>query len=50
MLLEVALAAKASHLITGDEDLLMLDPWRGIRILTPADFEAVMEGASQRPS
>jgi putative PIN family toxin of toxin-antitoxin system len=36
--LEVALAAKAKHLITGDQDLLMLDPWHGIRILTPADF------------
>ena len=44
-LLEVALAAKANYVITGDQDLLVLDPWRGIRLLTPADFGVLMEDA-----
>jgi uncharacterized protein len=33
---EVAIAGGASHLISGDRDLLALDPFRGIRIVTPA--------------
>jgi len=36
--LERALAAQASLIVTGDEDLLRLGPFRGIRILTPAQF------------
>jgi putative PIN family toxin of toxin-antitoxin system len=36
--LELALAAGATTLITSDGDLLALDPWRGIRIITPADY------------
>lgn len=36
--LELAFAAKASCIITGDQDLLVLHPFRGIPILTPADF------------
>ncbi len=36
--LELALAAAAAAIISGDQDLLVLDPWRGIRILSPADF------------
>ena len=34
--LEVALNGRADVLITGDEDLLGMHPWRGIEILTPA--------------
>jgi len=40
--LEVALAAKAEFLITGDLDLLVLDPYCGIRILTAAAFAALL--------
>jgi len=36
--LELALAAGASAILTGDEDLLVLHPWRGIHVLRPADF------------
>jgi putative PIN family toxin of toxin-antitoxin system len=36
--LELALAAGATTLVTSDNDLLALDPWRGIRIITPADY------------
>lgn len=34
--LACALAANASMIITGDKDLLVLHPWRGIQILNPA--------------
>ncbi len=37
-LLELALNGKADFLITGDRDLLVLNPFRGLPILTPADF------------
>lgn len=36
--LELALAARASVIVSGDEDLLVLDPWRGIRVFRPARF------------
>jgi putative PIN family toxin of toxin-antitoxin system len=36
--LELALAAGAEIIVSGDEDLLVLDPWRGIRILRPTAY------------
>ena len=36
--LELALAARAAAIVSGDEDLLVLDPWRGVRVLRPAQF------------
>jgi putative PIN family toxin of toxin-antitoxin system len=36
--LELALAAEASVIVSSDADLLVLDPWRGIRILKPIDY------------
>ena len=39
--LEVAVNGVANALITGDEDLLDLHPFRGIAILTPAQFLSV---------
>lgn len=38
--LEIAVSGKADYLVTGDEDLLVLNPFRGIPILTPAAFLA----------
>ncbi|MEX0708139.1 MAG: putative toxin-antitoxin system toxin component, PIN family [Woeseia sp.] len=38
--LAVALAGEAELLITGDADLLVLDPFEGLPILTPAGFLA----------
>ena len=38
--LELALAAGAGILVTGDADLLVLHPWRGVRILRPAEYLA----------
>lgn len=36
--LECALAGHADCVVTGDRDLLVLHPFRGIRILRPAEF------------
>lgn len=36
--LELALDARAGLIVSGDGDLLCLHPWRGIAIVTPAEF------------
>jgi uncharacterized protein len=36
--LELALAAGAATIISSDDDLLVLNPWRGVRLLTPGDY------------
>ena len=41
--LELALAARAVAIVSGDEDLLVLDPWRGVRMLRPARFLEMLE-------
>lgn len=38
--LELAVSGRATHLVTGDADLLSLNPFRGIAILSPQDFLA----------
>ena len=38
--LELALASGARTIVSGDLDLLVLHPWRGVRILRPADYLA----------
>lgn len=42
--LEVAVHGEARAIITGDADLLDLDPFHGIRIVRPADFLRMHEG------
>lgn len=42
-LLEVALEGKAGYLITGDEDLLVLNPFHNTRIVRPKDFEEMLK-------
>lgn len=42
--LELAVCGRADWIITGDADLLVLDPFRGIRIVTAADFLALAFG------
>ena len=37
-LLETALTGEADWLVTGDSDLLVMSPFRGITILQPTDF------------
>jgi uncharacterized protein len=39
--LELALAAGAETIVSGDDDLLVLQPWRGVRILRPAEYLAL---------
>jgi putative PIN family toxin of toxin-antitoxin system len=36
--LELAVSGRATHIVTGDSDLLALNPFRGIQILTPHSF------------
>jgi predicted nucleic acid-binding protein len=36
--LDLALAAGATTIDSGDEDLLVLKPWRGIHVVRPAEF------------
>jgi len=36
--LELAVCGNADVLVTGDDDLLVLNPFRGIALLTPRDF------------
>jgi putative PIN family toxin of toxin-antitoxin system len=43
--LELALAASAEAIVSGDDDLLVLHPWRGIAVLRPAAFLAKLEHA-----
>jgi hypothetical protein len=38
--LALALASEADAIVSSDEDLLILHPWRGIPIVTAADFLA----------
>ena len=45
--LELALNGKATHIVRGDEDLLVLHPFRGIPVLTPQGFVAQWEGEEQ---
>ncbi len=36
--LELALSADSKYIITGDNDLLVLNPYAGIQIINPSDF------------
>ena len=42
-LLEVALAGETDYLVTGDEDLLVLDPFHNTKIVKPKDFEGILK-------
>lgn len=37
-LLELAIGGAADFLVTGDKDLLVLNPFRGVEIITPREF------------
>jgi len=38
VVLATALAGESAAIVSGDQDLLILDPFRGIRVLAPAAF------------
>ena len=42
--LELAFAAAAATIVSSDDDLLVLHPWRGVRILKPAAYLAATAG------
>jgi len=43
MLLELAVAGRADVIVSGDEDLLVLDPFGGMRTLGPAALLALLD-------
>ena len=46
--LEVAVAGQADALVSGDEDLLVLHPFRGIPIVPPAEFLKMLDERTGR--
>jgi hypothetical protein len=36
--LELAVSGKATCIVSGDSDLLVLNPFRGVAIMTPPEF------------
>lgn len=42
-ILELAISGQAEYIVTGDRDLLVLNPFRGISIVTPEEFLQVIE-------
>jgi len=49
-ILELAVNGGASFVVTGDDDLLVLHPFRGIRIVTPAKLLEVLDESSPKES
>jgi hypothetical protein len=43
--LELAVSGRASHIVSGDDDLLVLHPFRGIAVVTPQAFLAGVQGS-----
>ncbi len=43
MVLEAAVAGECNFIVTGDEDLLILGKYKGIKIMTPSEFMGVEE-------
>lgn len=39
--LELAVSGRATHIVTGDSDLLALHPFRGIIVVSPSSFLAL---------
>jgi hypothetical protein len=40
--LELAVSGRATHIVTGDSDLLVLHPFRGIIVVSPTSFVALV--------
>jgi putative PIN family toxin of toxin-antitoxin system len=47
--LELAVSGKASHIVTGDADLLVLHPFRSIAIVSPQAFLLSLVGGAAEP-
>jgi uncharacterized protein len=48
--LELAVDGQADWLVTGDQDLLALSPYRKVALLTPADVLSLPDSAFTQPS
>ena len=46
-ILELAWNGNADYIVTGDDDLLVMNPFRGIAIVRPAEFLAVVGSGEQ---
>ncbi len=47
-LLETAIRGKANYIVTGDKDLLVLNPYRGKKIIGFKEFEGVIKTAKRK--
>lgn len=45
-ILDIAINGSADYIITGDNDLLVMDPYKGVRIISYLEFEKVIESKS----
>ena len=46
-ILELAVNGDADYIVTGDDDLLVMNPFRGTEIIRPAEFLAIASAADQ---
>ncbi len=46
-ILELAVNGEADYIVTGDDDLLVMNPFRGIEIIRPVEFLAIASAADQ---
>jgi putative PIN family toxin of toxin-antitoxin system len=47
-LLETAILGKADYIVTGDKDLLVLNPYRGKKIIGYKEFEGIIRTAKRK--
>jgi len=47
--LELAVSGGASHILSGDDDLLVLHPFRGIAVVTPQVFLMSLQESGTEP-
>lgn len=48
-ILELAVNGNADYIVTGDNDLLVMNPFRSIAIVNPAEFLAVIGSGTMEP-
>jgi uncharacterized protein len=46
--LELAVSGRATHIVTGDSDLLLVNPFRGIAVVSPSAMAALTSGVTSR--
>ncbi len=48
-ILELAWNGHADYIVTGDDDLLVMNPFRGIAIVRPAEFLTILDSETLEP-